>query len=82
MKLEIVARTGELFRGEVAQVTLNAAGGEIGILPHHTPLLAVINPGVVRYTLEDGSVHEVQTSEGFVTVDSDEITVVVESGQK
>lgn len=80
MKLEVVAQSGELFSGEVSEVVVNASEGELGILPGHTPLLGVIAPGKVRYRTADGSRGEILTSNGFVTVDSDNIMVVVESG--
>lgn len=80
MKLEVVAQSGELFSGEVSEVVVNASEGELGILPGHTPLLGVIAPGKVRYRTADGGSGEIPTSNGFVTVDSDHIMVVVESG--
>ncbi|MDR6939985.1 hypothetical protein [Arcanobacterium hippocoleae] len=82
MKLEVVAQAGELFSGEVSEVVVNAAAGELGILPGHTPLLAVILPGELRYRTVAGESGVIHTSNGFVTVDSDHIMVVVESDVK
>ena len=79
MELKLVARSGEIFSGTVQDVVVTADGGELGILPGHTPLLAVLTPGVVRFTTAAGEKQVFQTSAGFVTVDSDEIMVVVES---
>ncbi|WP_165496138.1 ATP synthase F1 subunit epsilon [Arcanobacterium bovis] len=78
MKLQVVAKSGVLFEGEVTDVVVPAADGELGILPGHTPLLAVLEPGSVRFTLVTGEKREILTSRGFVTVDSDEVMVVVE----
>ena len=47
MELQIVTRSGEVFKGAVEAVTVTAADGELGILPGHTPLLAALVPGVV-----------------------------------
>lgn len=79
MRLEVVAQSGEIFSDEVAEVVVNAAEGELGILPGHTPLLGAIMPGKVRYKTIAGNKGEIVTSNGFVVVDSDNITVVVES---
>ncbi len=79
MKLQVVAKSGILFEGEVTDAVVPAADGELGILPGHTPLLAILQPGSVRFTLSSGQEQEILTSRGFVTVDSDEIMVVVES---
>ena len=78
MKLQIVERTGPVFEGEVTSVVVPAASGELGILPGHTPVLSVLLPGSVRYTTSDGEEHSVQTGRGFLTLDEDEIMVVVD----
>ena len=78
MKLQIVERSGELFKGHVSSVTVPLLDGELGILPGHTPLLAVLQPGQVRFVTNKGEEKSVQTGRGFVTLDSDEIMVVVD----
>jgi len=47
MQFELLTLTGTKFSGEVSEVHLTTAGGEIGILPHHEPLVAVAKPGPV-----------------------------------
>ncbi len=79
MKLQVVARSGEIFAGEVTEVVVTAVDGELGILPGHTPLLAVLVPGSLRFTTIDGQKQQLRTNNGFVTVDSDEVKVVIES---
>ncbi|MFC5280879.1 F0F1 ATP synthase subunit epsilon [Arcanobacterium canis] len=77
MQLQVVARTGELYSGEVSSVTLPSYEGDMTILPGHTPVLAVLVPGTVRYrtTTDQG---EIDTARGFVTVDHDKVLVVVD----
>ncbi len=79
MELQIVTRSGEVFKGAVEAVTVTAADGELGILPGHTPLLAALVPGVVKFSGAAGDEKTLRTSAGFVTVDSDTVTVVIES---
>ena len=78
MKLEIVERSGLAFSGEVSSVVVPMVTGELGILPGHTPLLGVLQAGEVRYTTLDGVQHREPTGEGFVTLDDDEVMVVVD----
>ena len=78
MKLQIVERTGPVFDGEVSSVVVPAVNGELGILPGHTPVLAVLQPGTVRYTTTDGEQHSAPTGRGFVTLDDDVVMVVVD----
>ncbi|MFY9263730.1 MAG: F0F1 ATP synthase subunit epsilon [Actinomycetaceae bacterium] len=80
MKLTIVSRSGGLFEGEVTDVVVPAYNGEMGILPKRSPILAVLNPGVVRFTTPDGKKLRANTGLGLLTVDNDEIMVVVGEG--
>jgi len=47
MLFELLTLTGAKFRGEVSEVILTTAFGQIGILPHHEPLTAVVKAGPV-----------------------------------
>jgi F-type H+-transporting ATPase subunit epsilon len=47
MRFELLTLTGAKYRGDVAEVSLATASGQIGILPHHEPLTAVVVPGPV-----------------------------------
>ncbi|MDP9800501.1 F-type H+-transporting ATPase subunit epsilon [Arcanobacterium wilhelmae] len=77
MQLQVVARTGELYAGEVSSVTLPSYEGDMTILAGHTPVLAVLVPGTVRYKDAQGT-GEIETARGFVTVDHDKVLVVVD----
>lgn len=79
MKLDIVARSGVLFEGEVSQVVVPAYDGELGILPGRAPIMAVVNPGDVRFSTTGGASDSIRVGSGFLTVDDDVITVVVEN---
>lgn len=78
MQLDIVTRNAHVYSGEVDEVTVPAYDGEMGILPGHTPLLAVLGSGTVRYTESGGAKSSVATDHGLVSVDGDAILVVVE----
>lgn len=82
MKLQIVSRTGAIFDGDVSEVVLPATDGELGILPGHTPLLAILVPGTVRFVTSDGVRHTFETTNGLVTFEEDEIIVVVDAGKE
>ena len=43
---------------DVKQVDVPSFSGSFGILPEHVPLLAVLKPGVVSVTEQDGSVKQ------------------------
>ncbi|WP_129338458.1 F0F1 ATP synthase subunit epsilon [Cellulomonas endophytica] len=80
LEVDIVATDGKVWSGTARQVTAPAADGEIGVLAGHTPLLSVLRPGEVRVTPAGGGAPERWTVEGgFLSVDSDHVTVVVDA---
>lgn len=46
--VNIVSAEGEIFSGEADMVFAPAKMGEVGIAPHHAPLLTDMKPGEVR----------------------------------
>ena len=47
-EVEVLTPEGEVFSGEVRQVSTRTAVGEIGILANHAPLLAALQPTELR----------------------------------
>jgi F-type H+-transporting ATPase subunit epsilon len=47
-EVEVLTPEGEVFSGEVRQVSTRTAVGEIGILANHAPLLAALRPAELR----------------------------------
>ena len=48
MHVDIVSAEKEIFSGLAEMLVATLVTGEVGILPHHTPLLARMKPGEVR----------------------------------
>lgn len=77
LTVEVVAADRVVWTGEAARLLARTVEGEIGILPGHTPLLAVLAEGDVRVSPTDGGEDVVaRLANGFVSVDSDRVTVV------
>jgi F-type H+-transporting ATPase subunit epsilon len=82
LEVDIVDADGKVWSGEARQVTAPAADGEIGILPGHTPVLALLRAGEVRITEHAGSpMLRWRVDGGFLSVDSDQVTIVVDDAQ-
>ncbi len=47
MKLEITTPTGQVYNKDVDMVTLPGREGEMGILPSHVPLVALLGEGEI-----------------------------------
>ncbi|NLF06251.1 MAG: F0F1 ATP synthase subunit epsilon [Actinomycetales bacterium] len=76
LEVDVVAADRRVWRGAARMVSAPAADGDIGILPGHTPLLAILRAGDVRIQAVDGAAVTVTVDEGFLSVDDDKVTVV------
>lgn len=80
LEVDVVAADGKVWSGTARQVSAPAADGDIGILAGHTPILSVLRPGAVRVVpAGGGAALSWQVDGGFLSVDSDQVTVVVDS---
>lgn len=77
MKLEIISPDGLLFEGEVQSVSLPGISGSFDVLPRHAPLIAALQEGCIRYTM-DGKEQEQSIHTGFVEVKNDTLSVCIE----
>ena len=79
INLSIVTRERKIIDVQVDEVVLPGVDGEIGILPGHTPLLAMLKIGAMRYRV--GSTYErLALSWGFAEVLPDRVIVLAERG--
>lgn len=77
MTLEIISAHEVTFSGEVSAVTLPGKMGQFTVLNNHAPLISVLVKGVVRYTDEGGSQHELEISGGLADVNHNRISVCI-----
>ena len=78
MKLEIVTPDGVIFDAEVKQVSLPGSEGEFGVLPRHATLVSLLDTGVIVIEKEDGSEVAVAINSGYVKVDEEKTTCIVD----
>ncbi|HXH34653.1 MAG TPA: F0F1 ATP synthase subunit epsilon [Plantibacter sp.] len=76
LTVSVVAADHEVWSGAARQVIAKTVEGEIGILPGHEPMLAILAAGEVRVTLEDGSKIVANAEDGFLSVENNTVTVV------
>ena len=67
-EVEVLTPEGEVFSGEVRQVSTRTAGGEIGILANHAPLLAELRPAELRLHLSDSDTVRYAQAHGWLQV--------------
>ncbi|HET7711925.1 MAG TPA: ATP synthase F1 subunit epsilon [Thermoanaerobaculia bacterium] len=79
LDLTVVTRERKIVDAEVDEVVLPGYEGELGILPGHTPLLAMLRVGVMRYRT-GGTMNRLVISWGFAEVLPDRVIVMAERG--
>jgi F-type H+-transporting ATPase subunit epsilon len=76
LSVSVVSADREVWSGEAAQLIARTVEGEIGILPGHEPLLAILAGGEVRVTLPGGEKITAQADDGFLSVENNTVQVV------
>jgi F-type H+-transporting ATPase subunit epsilon len=79
--LEVVTPGGLLLREEVDEVIAPGEDGYFGVRPGHTPLLATLGLGEIRYRL-GGQWQTLTTFWGFCEVLPDRVNVLAEIGER
>ncbi|MCV2364934.1 F0F1 ATP synthase subunit epsilon [Paucibacter aquatile] len=77
--VDVVSAEEQIFSGEAKFVALPGEGGELGILPKHTPLITRIKPGAVRIEKADGSEEFVFVAGGILEVQPGTVTVLADT---
>lgn len=81
IQLEVVTPERRVLAEQVDMVTVPGFGGELGILPGHTPLISQLQTGVLTYT-QDGKSQQLHVSGGFVEVRDDHVSVLAEVAER
>ena len=80
LNVAVVSAERELWSGEATQVIARTTEGEIGILPHHAPLLGQLAEGYdVRIQQTGGGEIAVTVSGGFLSVTDSGVTILAEA---
>jgi F-type H+-transporting ATPase subunit epsilon len=77
-EVEILTPEGAVWGGEVRQVSTRTAGGEIGILANHAPLLAALRPAELRLFEGDGEPRRYAQAHGWLQVFGNHARLLVE----
>jgi len=80
IRCEIVTQEQVVFDREVDMVVAPGSEGELGILPHHVPLITALQAGELRTRI--GDKEEVfAISGGFMEVQPDHVTVLARTAE-
>ena len=74
---KVLTPEGEVFDGEVEQLSTRTAVGELGVLANHVPVLARLRPTELRLHMPDGETRSWAQAEGWLQVFANRATVLV-----
>lgn len=81
IRLEIITAERQVYSDDVNIVVAPGSEGELGILPHHAPLLTVLQPGELRVVKGDEESF-IAVSGGFLEVLGDKVIVLADTAER
>lgn len=78
LTVEVVSPEKRIWSGEATMVSARTIDGDIGILPGHISLLGVLVSGIVTVKGADGNTSEFNIAGGFISVNSNRVSVLGE----
>lgn len=78
LEVAVVSAERLLWQGQAKSIVAKTPEGEIGILPGHEPVLALLVESPLRIEESDGTKMLVAVHGGFFSVDSNKVNVIAE----
>lgn len=76
--VEVLTPEGEVFSGDVVQLSTRTVAGELGVLANHVPVLAALKPNLLRLRISDSETREYAQSHGMLQVFANHAQVLLE----
>ncbi len=76
LQVELVAADQAVWSGAAKMVVAKTVEGQIGLLPGHEPMLAILAAGEVRITLPTGEQLSATAEDGFLSIEHNVVTIV------
>lgn len=80
IRCEIVSQDRMVFEGDVDIVVLPGSAGEMGILPHHAPLLTTLKFGIIKVRVK-GEEQVFTVAGGVAEIQPDIVTVLADAAE-
>jgi len=81
IKLDIVTAERVVYSAEVDEVVAPGAEGQLGILPHHAPLMTILQGGEL-IVKKGGQEESLAISGGFLEVRPDHVIVLADQAER
>ena len=77
-QVEVLTPEGQVFSDEVEMVSTRTTTGSLGVLAHHAPLMAILEPTELRLYKSESDVVTFAQGEGYLQVLDNSALVLVE----
>jgi F-type H+-transporting ATPase subunit epsilon len=81
MKLEIITAERVVYSDDVDVLVAPGTEGELGILPHHAPLMTALQPGEIMVR-KDGEETYLAVSGGFLEMMANKVTILADAAER
>ena len=81
LEVDVVSADRLVWSGLAINVIARTVEGDIGILPGHEPLLALLVPSVVDIVTADGRSEAIVVDGGFISVDHGRVSLLSQHAQ-
>jgi F-type H+-transporting ATPase subunit epsilon len=78
LRVRVVSPERVVFEGEAASVVAPAWDGQVGILPSHAPMLALLGAGELSIDRPGGGSDSFHVAGGVLKVERNQVTVLTE----
>ncbi len=77
LEAQVLTPEGEVFNGELVQLSTRTTVGEVGILARHAPMVARLVPAELRLHLSEDETRRYAQGEGWLEVFANQARVLV-----
>jgi F-type H+-transporting ATPase subunit epsilon len=77
LEAEVLTPEGQVFKGELVQLSTRTAVGEVGILARHAPMVARLVPSELRLHRSESEVDRYAAAEGWLEVFANRALVLI-----
>ena len=81
IRLEIITAERQVLADDVNVVVAPGIEGELGVLPHHSPLMTILKPGELLIR-KDGEETYMSVSGGFLEIRPDKIIILADACER
>jgi F-type H+-transporting ATPase subunit epsilon len=78
LKVRLVSPQKTVYEGEADSLVVPAWDGQVGILPGHAPMIALLGAGELTLTLSRGGEDKFYLAQGVMKVEENEVTILTE----